>query len=391
MLRIPIMNSNDNLNASPGPAQSGHPGKMTCLRPPYALLLVSLVALLTQLAGCSAGPSYYAQAISGHFRLMRSRVPVSDLLADPKTDPELARRLRQTLLMRRFAHEKLGLPDNGSYSRLAITGKQAVTWNVVAAPEFSVKPRLWCFPVAGCVAYRGYFHRQAAEKFARKMEKKSFDVMVSPAIAYSTLGWFEDPLVDTMLQYSDATLAGIIFHELAHERLYVRSATEFNEAFADFVEETGVRLWLSQSGRTGDIERWKEKRRAAVQLNHLLQETRQRLEAIYASARPDDIKRQEKKRIFGAMRMQYRTLVQKDWKGVDYFASWMDGELNNAHLALMDSYEGGVCAFAALYEEAGQNLERFYALAAEKAALGKDQRQAWLNRPCSRIASADNL
>jgi predicted aminopeptidase len=373
------------------PAHFGYPDTMHWQRLPLILLLALLLTLLTQLAGC-AGPSYYAQAISGHLGLMRSRVPVSDLLADPDTDQELARRLRQTELMRRFAHEQLGLAANGSYSRLAITGREAVTWNVVAAPEFSLEPRLWCFPVAGCVAYRGYFNQDRAAKFADNMERKSFDVMISPATAYSTLGWFEDPLLDTMLRYSDATLAGIIFHELAHARLYVKSDTAFSEAFAGFVEETGVALWLSQTGQTSNnIDEWKNKKRAAIQFKHLIEKSRQQLEDVYASKQPDEAKRRYKKRIFDVLDTQYRALVKTNWKGIDYFASWMTDDLNNAHLALMESYEGGICAFAALYEEAGQNLEQFYAMADEKAALGKERRQAWLDRPCRRIASAHDL
>jgi len=363
---------------------------MNWLRVSSALSLVLMLTLTTHLAGC-AGPSYYFQAISGHLHLMRSRVPIAKLLAEPDTDPELARRLRQTELMREFAYDHLGLPESKSYSRLAVTNRNAVTWNVISAPEFSVDPRLWCFPVAGCVAYRGYFDRRKAEAFARKMESKAFDVMVSPAIAYSTLGWFEDPLLDTMLQYSDAMLAGIIFHELAHERLYVKSDTAFNESFAGFVEETGVRLWLSESDRKAEIGQWEERRQAAIQFNRLLKDSRLQLEALYSSGQSDEVKRREKRRIFDRLRLDYLALVRTDWNGVDYFASWMTGELNNAHLALMNSYEGGICAFATLYEEAGKNLEKFYALAEEKAALEKDLRQSWLEHPCAQIASADDL
>jgi len=361
----------------------GYPDAMKWLRISIGLLSAAILALMTQLSGC-AGPSYYFQAISGHLHLMHSRVPVSELLADPGTDPELAQRLRQTVSMRRFAHDRLGLPSTDSYTRLAVTNKEAVTWNVIAAPEFSVEPRLWCFPVAGCVAYRGYFDRQKAQQFAKKMQSKSLDVMISPAIAYSTLGWFDDPLLDTMLQYSDAMLAGIIFHELAHDRLYVRSDTAFNEAFARFVEETGVHLWLSENGRGAEIEQWEMRRQAAVAFNGLLKETREQLEAAYSSEQSEASKRQEKKRIFANLQLRYKALVQTDWKGVDYYAAWMTGELNNAHLALMDSYEGGACAFARLYEDAGKNLERFYALAETKAALDKELRKAWLDRPCDR-------
>jgi predicted aminopeptidase len=385
-----IMNRNITINASLRPANFSYADTMNWLRLSSALLLSLLLALLTQLSGC-AGPAYYAQAISGHLHLMRSRVPVSELLAAQETDPELARRLRQTQLMRQFAYDHLGLPVSKSYTRMAVTNKNAVTWNVIAAPEFSVDPRLWCFPVAGCVAYRGYFDHSKAETFARKMKSKSFDVIISPAIAYSTLGWFEDPLLDTMLQYSDAMLAGIIFHELAHERLYVRSDTAFNEAFASFAEETGVRLWLSAMGRNAEIGQWENRRKAAVQLNRLLKETREQLAAVYANGQSDELKRQQKGSTLNSLRMQYQALVETDWEGVDYFASWMTGDLNNAHLVLMDSYQGGTCAFAELFEESGKNLEQFYALAEEKAAMKKELRKSWLDRSCVQIASGKDL
>jgi len=322
---------------------------------------------------------------------MRSRVRISDLLTSPETDPELAQRLRTAERMLTFAQEQLELPVNGSFTRYAVTGREAVTWNVVVAPEFSLQPRLWCFPVAGCVAYRGYFDRQRAERFAHRMAARYFDVMIIPAIAYSTLGWFEDPLLDTMLQYSDATLAGIMFHELAHERLYLKSDTAFNESFASFVEEIGVRRWLSWTRQSSAIEEWEAKRRAAVQFNRLLKESRRELEMVYASDQSNEAKKEKKKSILDALRARYQVLVKSDWNGIDYFARSMAGELNNAHLALLDSYEGGVCAFAALFEEAGRNLDTFYSMADQKAALDNKQRKAWLERPCDGTVAAHEL
>lgn len=363
---------------------------MKHLKRGWILLLVPLALPIMHLTGC-AGPAYYSQAISGHLSLMRSRVPISTLLADPSTDPKLAERLREAEQIRLFAGEQLGLAGNGSYSRVAITGRDAVTWNVVAAAEFSVDPRLWCFPVSGCVAYRGYFDQQHATEFANTMKSHSFDVMVSPAVAYSTLGWFEDPLLDTMLKYSDATLAGIMFHELAHEKLYVKSDTTFSEAFAAFVEEAGVRLWLDLNHRDEEFGEWERRKMAGIQFNHLLQETRQKLQEVYGSSESDETKRLQKSLLFEALKENYLELVKIDWQGVNYFANWMSDDLNNAHLALMNSYEGGTCAFASLYNEAGQNLERFYELSAEKAAIGSEQRKAWLENACEGFASIDEL
>ncbi|HLF29601.1 MAG TPA: aminopeptidase [Xanthomonadales bacterium] len=354
-----------------------------------ALLLVALLPLV-QLAAC-AGPAYYGQAISGHFSLMRTRIPVARLLEDSSTDPEFSARLRRAQQILAFASDRLALAADGSYSRVAFTGQDAVTWNVVAAGEFSVDPRLWCFPVAGCVPYRGYFDPGQAMEFANKMRARGFDVMVSPAIAYSTLGWFEDPLLDTMLQYSDAQLAGIMFHELAHERLYVKSDTAFSEAFAGFVEEVGVRLWMQETDQSAQNSDWGKRQSASVEFNRMLQDTRLKLQQVYASDLPIETKRREKTLAFAALKDNYQNRVAGEWSGVDYFAVWMGSDLNNAHLALMNSYEGGNCAFTALYEEAGRDLERFYVLSEARAALVGDRRKAWLEHPCLGAAHPPEL
>lgn len=340
--------------------------------------------VLTQIGAC-AGPGYYAQAISGHLQLMRSRVDIADVLQDAGTDPVLAERLRLTETMRRFAHEQLGLPDSDTYGQLAVTGRKAVTWNVVAAPEFSLQPELWCFPVAGCVPYRGYFALADAEKFAGSLRRKGLDVSVSPAVAYSSLGWFDDPLLDTMLQYSDAALAGIMFHELAHELLYVKGDTTFNESFAGFVESAGLERWLQERSDDQQLQYWTRLALAKQEFAGLVRETRRDLQTVYASGLPESAMRQAKQEVFNSLETAYRQMVETDWQGADYFAGWMAGELNNAQLTLMESYEGGMCAFAALYRDAGQDFEPFYRLVKAKAALGTDERNEWLARDCSHV------
>ncbi len=249
-------------------------------------VLLMILVVASHLTAC-AGPSYYAQAISGHLGLMRSRESISDLLADSATDPVLAEKLQMADQILEFARVHMGLDGNGSYQQIVITGKKAVTWNVVAAEEFSIRPRTWCFPVSGCVPYRGYFDQEKATKFSEQLKRKSFDVMISPAVAYSTLGWFDDPLLDTMFQYSEAQLAGIMFHELAHQKLYVKSDTAFSEAFAGFVEEVGVRLWMKDTGQTLKLKQWENRNQAALDFNALLKKTKTRLQEVYASAQPE--------------------------------------------------------------------------------------------------------
>jgi len=365
------------------------PGPRTGRSAPQLLIAV-VVLLLLQLPGC-AGPFYYTQAISGHLGLMRDREDIQEILDQAGTDPELHRELELALEIRAFATRHLGLPDNDSYKEYVRTGRAAVSWNVVAAPEFSLKARQWCFVVSGCVPYRGYFEQEKAARFAQKMRHKSYDVTVSPAVAYSTLGWFDDPLLDTMLQYSDEQLAAFIFHELAHQQLYVKGDALFNEAYAGFIEEAGVRQWLQATGRHELLPRWRLMEQASTQFNSLLMRTRDQLADEYSSDHGIEAMRVHKKSIFSDMESEYNRLVNEQWNSEDYFKSWFSSDLNNARLALINSYQGGACAFTNLYESTGRNLLQFQQLAAEKAALNGEQRTAWLNQPCATIASGRDL
>ena len=358
-------------------------------QPSNHLAIVSLCVIMLT-AGC-AGPSYYGQAVSGHLRLMNQREDVRHILDSETTDPELARELQLTVRIREFAVKHLGLPDNDSYSQFVRTGKEAVTWNVVAAPEFSLAPKKWCFLGPGCVPYRGYFKQDDAIQFAGSMASRGYDTTVSPAIAYSTLGWFDDPLLDTMFQYSDQQLAAFIFHELAHQKLYVKGDTAFNEAYASFVEQAGVTRWLEQQGRDREIPARQKAAAAALQFNKLLQSTREQLNEIYRSGKTEAMMREAKADTFDGLVLQYRAMVESQWEGRNYYESLISGELNNASLALINTYQGGSCAFKSLYQQAGRNMAGFHELSAAKAKLAEDARAAWLNRPCEAIASNSDL
>lgn len=342
------------------------------------------------LAGCAA-PSYYAQAISGHRDLMRQRKDITEILNSGSASPEWTQRLELAQEIREFAVGQLHLPDNASFTQFVETGREAVTWNVVAAPEFSLTPRRWCFLVSGCVPYRGYFNLQNAERFAARLAGSGYDTAVSPVIAYSTLGWFDDPLLDTMFQYGDEQLAAFIIHEMAHQELYVSGDTLFSESYASFMEETGLRLWLESSGRKSGLPNGLNLQRAGAQINTLLQETRTKLAAIYASSQPEEGMRRAKSAVLENLREDYHQLVAEQWGGRSYFASLFARQLNNASLALFNSYRGGSCAFEALYREADRDMTRFQQLAASKARLGKKQRRAWLDQPCEVIASGGDL
>ena len=351
-----------------------------------------------QLAAC-AGPTYYAQAIGGHLELMRQREPVTEVIDSGDQGPgpgaETGPGLRQKLILsqeiRSFGASRLGLPDNGSYTQYVATGRDAVTWNVVATPEFSLTPRRWCFLFAGCLPYRGYFEQASADRFAERLAADGLDVAVSGASAYSTLGWFEDPLLDTMLRYGEERLAAIIFHELAHQRLYVEGDAAFSESYASFVEEEGVALWLRESGRSDRLPAWRQERAAARQFDAILRQARSLLAEVYASDQSPGAKRHAKDAAFAALRADYRALVNEHWGGHDHFGGWFENELNNARLALLDTYRAGLCAFAALYREAGEDMRGFHELAAAKAALDRKARHAWLEQDCNGIAPRGEL
>ncbi len=333
------------------------------------------------LTGC-AGPSYYWQAASGHFELMRARQDIGEYLAGASLSDPLAQRLEVAQDALLFAASELGLPAGDSYRSLAVTGRDAVVWNVVATPEFSLQPRTWCFPVAGCVPYRGYFTQAEANRAADGLRRKGMDVAVSGALAYSSLGWFDDPIIDSMLALPDARLAGALFHELAHQRVYVKGDTSFNESYATFVEREGVRAWLLNSNAREELVQWEERLQASDQFQSLLLRTRGELEAAYASGLGPEAMRNEKSSAFDTLRLRYEQLKEQRWNGRDWFPGWVEKPPNNADLALANSYQGGVCAFRELYELAGGNFSRFHSLAIQQAALKASARTAWLSRPC---------
>jgi len=341
---------------------------MTARRLQRPLLLVVTAALL---GGCGTG--YYWQASMGHLELMRLRRPVTVVIEDPNTSPEVRMKLQTATAALAFAHTRLDLPDNGSYRLYADTGRPYVVWNVVAAPEFSLDPRTWCFPVAGCISYRGYFDEANARKYADGLADDGDDVFVGGVAAYSTLGRFQDPIVNTMIGYADYELAGVIFHELAHQRVYVRDDSSFNEGFASFVEQEGLRRWLRSQAADETLCRYRTslQRRREIQL--LFAEYGARLEALYQSGMPAAAMRDGKAAIFAELVAGYYEL-RAQWTDPPYFDHWFEGPLNNARLVSFATYDDYVPAFANLLDDANGDLAAFYSVVDEIAALGPAER-----------------
>ncbi|HEU4625954.1 MAG TPA: aminopeptidase [Steroidobacteraceae bacterium] len=337
--------------------------------------LALIVLATTMLPAC--GTMYLAQAARGQWQVSHAREPIEAVIADPHTSDDLRARLTEVRTARQFASRELGLPDNSSYRTYADVKRRYVVWNVVAAPEFSVKPKRWCFPIAGCVAYRGYFSERGARKFAAALRKKGFDVVVGGVPAYSTLGKLSDPVLNTMLSYGDDELAAIIFHELSHQVVYVAGDSEFNEAFAVTVEETGLERWLKAQGHERDLARYKTRRRHQQQYLALFTRTRAQLADLYAQDIPREEMRARKADIFRKLADEIRALDKK-LGGRSGYDDWIEEGLNNAHLASVATYYDCVPGFTRLLALHNGNLPEFYDAVRELAKKPRAERHALL-------------
>lgn len=337
------------------------------------LLNMPCLMLLSLLGGC-AQFSYYAQAMQGQMSLLSSARPVEAWLSDPKTSEELKARLTRTKQIRAFAAHELGLPNNGSYKTYADLKQPYVMWNVIATPELSMKPLQWCFPVAGCVDYRGYYRKDDAQQFARELKSQSNDVMVSGVPAYSTLGWFNDPLLSTFIKLPEAEVARMLFHELAHQVAYAPGDSAFNEAFATTVEEIGVARWIESHGDAQMRERYRLYQQRKQDFVELLTRYRKRLIENFENDANIHDKRERKANLFVALRNEYEQMKVERWSGYTGYDRWFAEPISNAHFALISTYQDLVPAFQALYESSG-NLSVFYRKVQSLARLEKPQRR----------------
>jgi predicted aminopeptidase len=333
------------------------------------LLAAGAAALL--LAGCST-LNYYSQAAQGQLSLVSDSRPIDDWMADPGTTPKLRMRLATARQIRLYAVQQLGLPDNQSYKNYTALNRPYVVWNVVATPELSLKPLQWCFPVAGCVNYRGYYGKDDAQDYARELRGAGNDVQVGGVTAYSTLGWFNDPLISTFINYPDAELARLIFHELAHQVVYVAGDSQFNESFASAVEEAGVERWLEKFGNPAMRENYVKYTARKQEFLQLLLGCRRALEKNYASHASAQEKRATKARLFRQLQDDY-ALLKQSWGGYAGYDRFFAEPLSNAHLAAIATYNDFVPAFRALLARE-HSFGGFYAAVRRIADLERDER-----------------
>ena len=337
-----------------------------------AAIVALLVLAFALLEGC-----YYMQAFSGQMEVLRKRRPVAEIIADEGTDEELRERLKMVQDARQFAVDELLLPENGSYRSYTDLERDFVVWNVFAAPEFSLTPRQWCYPVAGCVAYRGYFAEEKAAGKAKKLEKAGYDVFVGGVTAYSTLGRFDDPVLNTMMSWSDSNLVQTLFHELAHQKLYVSGDTAFNESFATAVAGIGIERWRSHNNLQQKHEKEDQTDALVEAVRQLAAQTREDLEEIYSSGMDVAEMRSRKKEILDALSEDSQAMIDASGLPVQ---NWLTPPLNNARLASSGVYESNLPAFRVLLEDCANDLACFYEKSNELAELDFDQRQQKLAR-----------
>ncbi|MFL6696482.1 MAG: aminopeptidase [Vitreoscilla sp.] len=341
-------------------------------------VVLAALGTLCATSGCSS-IDYLSQSASGHIRLLAAARPVKDAIADPSTPQALRARLELTQRMRQFAVTELHEPDNGSYRSYADLKRPAAVWNVVAAPELSLRLVTWCFPVVGCVGYRGYYDLASANAAAEPLKAEGLEVDVYEVPAYSTLGWMNwiggDPLLNTFVQWPEGELARLIFHELAHQVAYAPGDTTFNESFATAVEHIGSQRWLEQNA-TPDVrarQALTESRRDDFHV--LVRAWRAKLDAMYRSGLPDADKRVRKAQLYAGMRADYEALKQGKWNGYAGYDHWFD-KANNATMGTQGAYDDEVGAFERLFVAEGSDFDRFYAQVRRMAGLSRPERDA---------------
>jgi len=340
---------------------------------------VALLAATGLVSGCT-DTRYLLQSATGHIQIMQAARPVDDWLDDDSTPPALRQRLQLAQAIRRYAVSALHLPDNASYQRYAQLQRRAVVWNVVAAPAYSLTLKTWCFPVTGCVGYRGYFDERDAQALAAELRAQGLEVRVYGVPAYSTLGWTNwlggDPLLSTFIHYPEGELARMVFHELAHQVLYVKDDTAFNESFATAVERLGSATWLSSRASAAAQQEYAAFDTQRQAFRALTARTRQTLLAIYAPDRVPQPDTQElaaqKAAAYAEFRQAYAQLKAR-WGGYDRYDAWVAGA-NNAAFGAMAAYDDWVGAFEALFHSQSDDWPAFYAVASQLAQLPLDQR-----------------
>jgi predicted aminopeptidase len=347
-----------------------------CLSPSLAFFFV--LVLIAVIAGCQR-VQYYHQAAKGQYAIIRAKKPIETVIDNPESPHLLKHQLQKIIEIREYGRRQLALPIDGNFSSYVDLRRQYVVWNVFAAPSFSVAPKTWCFPVIGCTNYLGWFSESDARASAQQLKTKGYDTYVAGITAYSTLGWFEDPVLSTYVYRPATHLAALIFHEAAHNLLYIPDDSTFNESFATAVEHEGLRRWLAINGKAELFERYAIDFKRNQQVIALIIKYRKRLAEIYADESPAELLAVRKAEIFRQLKKDYQFL-KNDWAGYRNFDGWFNQDLNNAHLVSVSTYYQWLPAFQQILWENGNDLEAFYKECRQLGKLPKDTRNQILEK-----------
>lgn len=321
----------------------------------HHLRLVVTIIILFVLSGC-ASLNYYSQSIQGQFEVIKKRQNINAILQENAISDVLRNKLNTALVLRNFSVQHLGLPQNNSYLSYANLERDYVIWNIFANAEFSLKPLNWCYLIVGCLSYRGYFSKSDAQQHAIELEQQGYDVYLGGVSAYSTLGWFDDPVLNTMLRWSDVRLATVMFHELAHQQLYIKNDTEFNESYADAVAHIGVTKWLESNPRL--LKEYEQSQQHERQFVNLIMHYKSKLNEVYQSKKSDDEKRNLKQELLKKMNDDY-LILSKPWSK-NIYKTWFSTDINNAKLAAIVTYRKYVPDFLDIYQKLQHDLTKFY-------------------------------
>ena len=332
-----------------------------------------LCLLLTVFISGCADISYYMQSVDGHLSIIHKTQKIDDLLEDANTSPELKKRLELVTQIRLYALDQLHLPESDSYTIYADLGRKYVLRNLFAAEEFSIKPKQWCYPVVGCAGYRGYFNIQQLERFSDNLKQQGYDIYVSNVPAYSTLGWFDDPVLNTFINWPDYLLAGLIFHELSHQHVYVDGDSQFNESFAVAVQQAGVTSWLMSLGKEGQVKKYQDHLSNRRRVINLIIQTREELNQAYAENLEPSKKRLIKQRIIAGLKTEYQKM-SNGFDAADGFSRWFAADINNAQLASISTYYADVPIFKKLLGDADNDFVAFLKRVKSIAELPKKNR-----------------
>ena len=355
------------------------------------VLAPALLLAVLAMSGCRT-LSFYSQAIKGQYQIIAHEQKIKKLLADPQTPAPLKAKLELVQNLRAFATKDLQLPVDGHYEKYADVRRPFVVWNVEAAPEFSLEPKSWWYPFVGSLDYRGYFSNQGAQKYGVWLQTRGYDVYVGGVAAYSTLGWFKDPVLNTFIFDAEPDLAETIFHELGHQRVFASGDTDFNEAFATTVGQEGARRWLRAKGDQAALEKYLAEVRRTTQFAHLITDTRDRLVTLYGDERtaggkikatkkkrtvPPEQLRRQKQELLDRLRQEYAQL-KAQWSGQKDYDAWFARPINNAQLNSVAAYYDLVPGFERLLEQNGGDLGKFYEAAGRLTHEPKAERHRWL-------------